>query len=363
MIVAVILAGCTPPHKYRPIDENATEAAVVLYNRLFALIDKGVMLGHQDDLIYGHTWYGEAGRSDVKEITGDYPAVIGWELGHIEIGAAYNLDSVYFKDMKRLILETYARGGITTASWHGDNIVTGNTAWDCRQDYVVSSVLPGGSHHEQYLTWLDRVADFFLDLRYEEKELVPVIFRMYHENSGGWFWWGSRQCTPEEFKDLWIMTVGHLRDTREVHNLLYCYSPSETRDAEHFLERYPGDRYVDILAYDCFLYGGADIKAIEGYEEKMKRNLETVTSLAAKKSKIAAVGETGMESIPYGKYFTKTVHPVLSGYKVSWILFWRNAWEADKPQHHYLPYPGHSAEADFREFAAKPDILMNKDIN
>ena len=55
----------------------------------------------------------------MKAITGDYPAVNGWEIGHIEIDAPYNLDSVYFTDMKRLIGEVHERGGINTISWHG----------------------------------------------------------------------------------------------------------------------------------------------------------------------------------------------------------------------------------------------------
>ncbi|MFV0330851.1 MAG: glycosyl hydrolase [Dysgonomonas sp.] len=94
-----------------PIDKNATKETALLYANLHKSLDKGIMVGHQDALAYGHGWYKEDGRSDVKDVTGDYPAVIGWELGHVEIGAEYNLDSVYFSDMKRYIKETYDRGG------------------------------------------------------------------------------------------------------------------------------------------------------------------------------------------------------------------------------------------------------------
>ncbi len=79
---------------------------------------------------------------------------------------------------------------------------------------------------------------------------------MYHEHTGAWFWWGgSEQCTPEEYKQLWTMTVDHLRNKKNVHNLLYAYSPSETKDETEFLERYPGDEYVDIVGYDCYATG------------------------------------------------------------------------------------------------------------
>lgn len=363
-ILCTAIMACKPQGKTfskQSIDSNATTETVALYNKLFEGMDKGIMLGHQDDLAYGHGWYKENGRSDVKDVTGDYPAVIGWELGHIEIGAEVNLDSIYFSDMKRYIEQTYKRGGITTASWHGDNIVTGNTAWDCAQDSVVRSVLPEGINHAKYLTWLDRVADFFLDLKDDNGKAIPVIFRMYHEHTGDWFWWGAKQCTPEEYKKLWIMTVDYLRDTKKVHNLLYAYSPSETNDEAHFLERYPGDDYVDIVGYDCYV-PGKDSASIESYKLAMERNLNTVTSYALKSGKLPTIGETGMDSIPDTTYFTQVVHPIISKYKIAWILFWRNAWERNSTHHYYVPFKGHPAENDFKQFVDQKNILMNNDI-
>lgn len=365
MAISALLLSCnqkdvTMNLKF-PIDKQSTRETIELYNRLFDSLDKGIMIAHQDALAYGHSWYREDGRSDVKDVTGDYPAVIGWELGHIEIGAEFNLDSVYFSDMKRYIKETYSRGGITTASWHGDNIVTGNTAWDCAQDSVVRTILPNGSNHAKYLTWLDRLADFFLDLKDDNDKLIPVVFRIYHEHTGDWFWWCSKQCTPEEYKQLWVMTVEYLRDKKEVHNLLYAYSPSETRDEAHFLERYPGDDYVDILGYDCYV-PGKDSTAIVSYKESMDRNLKIVTEYAMKSGKLPIIGETGMESIPDTTYFIEVVYPIISKYKIAWVLFWRNAWESGKPDHFYVPWAGHSSAPDFRIFVEKPNILMNKDV-
>lgn len=353
-LIFLILLSCNQGKAVQdmkmPIDKNATRETAELYNFLFESMNNGIMLGHQDDLAYGHGWYKEDGRSDVKDVTGDYPAVVGWELGHIEIGAEYNLDSVYFSDMKRYIKETRQRGGVTTVSWHGDNIVTGNTAWDCAQDSVVRTILPNGSNHAKYLLWLGRLADFFLDLKDGNETLIPIVFRMYHEHSGDWFWWGSKQCTPDEYKQLWIMTVEYLRDKKGVHNLLYCYSPSETSSMKEYLERYPGDEYVDVVAFDSYVYGENQDEAIEKYKTALQRNLEIITRYAEQAGKIPVIGETGMESIPIPNYFTEVVYPIISQYKIAWVLFWRNAWESDKPQHFYVPYKGHPAEADFVKF-------------
>ena len=62
-----------------------------------------VLFGHHDDPVYGHSWNGDEGRSDVLEVCGAYPAVMNWDLGGLENGDAANLDSVPFDRMKREI--------------------------------------------------------------------------------------------------------------------------------------------------------------------------------------------------------------------------------------------------------------------
>lgn len=369
--IAQMLSSCNPKNTREnisyPIDENATEATVDFYNRLFGLMDNGIMLGHQDALAYGVNWYNEPNRSDIHDVTGQYPAIVGWEIGHIEIAAPYNLDSIYFDNMKRYIREAHNRGSVNTISWHGDNIVTGNTAWDCAQDYVVKSILPGGENHEEYLIWLDRVADFFLDLKDNAGNLIPVMFRMYHEHTGAWFWWGSKQCTPEEYKQLWILTVEHLRDKRNVHNIIYAYSPSETKDEAEYLERYPGDEYVDVVGFDCYasgenaVYDPEKLKAqVDRYCQALRHNLDIVTTYAAKTGKIPCIAETGMEKFPPADFFSNSIYNTIRDYKISYVLFWRNA--NNRPGHYYVPYKGSNNENDFRTFVAQPDILMAEDI-
>jgi beta-glucosidase len=344
-------------------DKNATPETQALYKRMVKRLDEGIMVGHQDDLAYGIGWYNEPNRSDVHSVTGKYPAINGWEIGHIELGAKYNLDSIYFDNMKRYIREGHQRGSISTISWHGDNIVTGKSAWDCARNDVVKSILPGGKNHKKFIAWLDKVADFFLDLKDDDGKLIPVMFRLYHEHSGAWFWWGSKQCTPDEYKQLWVMTVEHLRDTRNVHNILYSFSPSETKDITEYLERYPGDDYVDIVGFDCYANGEKEDQSpektkqqIERYKNALKHNLDIVTAYAKKTGKIPTIAETGMERVPYPQYFTDAVYNSVKDYKVSYVLFWRNAF--NRSNHFYVPYPGGPGEEDFRIFAGKKGIIL-----
>ena len=100
---ALLTAACSGP-EHRLSDPRADKAACALYERLFELRDRGVMLGQQDALAYGHQRY-EPGFSDIYDMTGDYPAVVGWEIGHVELGAPYSLDSVYFDDIRRRLPE------------------------------------------------------------------------------------------------------------------------------------------------------------------------------------------------------------------------------------------------------------------
>jgi mannan endo-1,4-beta-mannosidase len=341
--------------KQMQVDEKATPRTQALYINLREQLGKGIMVGHQDDVAYGHDWYGKVGGSDIKYVTGQYPAVVGWELGHLENDAPYNLDSIFFADMKRLMLEVYKRGGINTISWHGDNIATGKSAWDCGQDTVVKSILPGGVNHAKYLRWLDRLAVFFSSLKDINGEAVPVIFRMYHENTGNWFWWGTKQCSPDEYNRLYRMTVTYLRDIKEVHNILYAFSTAGITTEAEFLNRYPGDEWVDLIGFDN--YCGSDSISIEKYKKEVVAGLQVVTDYARLKDKIPVFAETGMESIPVSNFFSNILLPTIESFNISYLLFWRNAF--NKKSHFYTPYSGHASAEDFCRFTRSKKIILS----
>jgi Glycosyl hydrolase family 26 len=77
-----------------PSDKTAIRETVNLYRNLKKMLGKGILFGHQDDLGYEVGWKDEEGRSDIKDVTGDYPAVYGWEPGRLEIDNSVNVDSV-----------------------------------------------------------------------------------------------------------------------------------------------------------------------------------------------------------------------------------------------------------------------------
>ena len=321
-----------------------------------------MMFAHQDDTAYGHSWQGikdadasSEGRSDTKEVCGDYPAVIGFDLGHLELGHKVNLDGVPFDKMRREILAQHERGGMVTLSWHLDNPLTGNNAWDFHNKGTVASVLPGGEKHEEFLTRMGRVADFLATIKTNDGTPVPMLFRPWHEHTGSWFWWGQDICTTEQYKALWRMTYDFMQQ-RGLTNLLWAYSPgAEPRSQADYFERYPGDDIVDVLGFDT--YQGRDRA---DYMATMKRCLDILVEAAKTHGKVAAVTETGFEGTPDPTWWTGTLLPALGDAPIAYVLVWRNAW--DRETHHYGVYPGHESEADFIEFYKNPCTLFARDI-
>lgn len=336
------------------VDEKATESTKQLYAKLLEMSKKGFMFGHQDALSYGMGWkYAqEPGRCDVNELTGDYPGVFGWDIGHLEIGSPMNLDSVNFEEMKSNIVKAHQVGGVNTISWHPLNPVTGGSSWDNKP--TVEFILPGGSHHDKYNDWLDKVGDFLKSLESETGEKIPIIWRPYHEHNGGWFWWGEETTSVEDYVSLWKYTVHYLKDTLQVHNLLWAYSPNLFENKEEYLKKYPGDDYVDILGcdvYDLPQYG-------INYKEKAPLNIKMLKEIGKEKNKVYAFTETGQSSLTDDKWWTESLLPAIDSSGVAWVLVWRNAHQ----EHFYASYKGHSSAEDFVEFYNHPQSLFAKDV-
>lgn len=328
-----------------------------LLKNLTAVARKGFLFGHQDATLYGIGWEGDSGRSDVHSVVGDYPAVLGFDLGKIELGHDKNIDNVSFEKIRQEIIRHYNRGGMVTISWHADNPLTGSHSWDVGTGGVVTSILPGGDKHELFLGWLQSVADFFHSLQTDDGTKIPVLFRPWHEHTGSWFWWGKDYCTVDEYKQLWSMTREFL-DDRGTDNLLYAYSPDAQGPGEIYMERYPGDEYVDLFGLDC--YHRDNEKGTEAYQHTLHTILSFMTEEAGKRNKPIALTETGLETIPVPDWWTNVLLPVLDQYPVSYVLVWRNARE--RPDHYYVPYPGHLSEKDFMAFYHHPKTLFCRDI-
>jgi len=344
-----------------PSDKNATKETVNLCHNLKQLLNKGIMLGHQDDLAYGVGWKYVPGKSDVKEVTGDYPAVYGFELGRMELDHKVNIDSVPFDSMRNYIKTVYQRGGVITLSWHLNNPLTGKTAWD-PADGTVASILPGGSKNELYKSWLDKVAAFIVSLKDKNSVPIPVILRLFHELNGNWFWWGGDHCTPEQFKQLWQFTVSYLRDTKNLHQLLYAYNTDRFNSRENYLLKYPGAEWTDVLGFDIYQRKQGEEGNTE-FAESADKMLTMLEEIATTENKIPALTEFGFGQVPDSTWWTKVLLKALDHHKISYALAWRNAgFNNVGDAEFYLPYKGQESEKDFIKFYNQPNILFQKEV-
>ncbi len=330
------------------VDSLATPETVALFNNIMELSQTKLLFGHQETTAYGVGWWAEFGKSDVKEVCSDYPAVYGWDIGDIQYST--NVDGVYFSTIVNLIKQAYSRGGINTISMHLDNPATDNDAWD--NTPAVASILPGGVNHDKYINILDMVADFFLELKTSEGTYIPIIFRPYHEHTHAWPWWGSNSCSVDEYNSLWRMTVEYLRDEREVHHLLYAISPQDFYTRSEYEWRYPGDDYVDVLGLDSY----------NNNLEQLENSLDILGQLAKEKGKICALTEVGLMGLSDPDWFTQylltSVKSSNNASRVAWALVWRNA----DVVHHFAPYPGHDSVPDFLNFYEDDMTVFESDL-
>lgn len=342
-------------------DVQATVETKSLFNKLLKMKKSGVLFGHQDDLAYGVGWSYQPGRSDIKELTGQYPAVFGWDLAGLEKDEEKNIDGVPFDRMVEYIRKGYNMGAVNTLSWHMDNPLNGKTAWDTSSPNTIKEMLPGGSVHQKYKQWLDRFVKFNSRLTGAHGKPIPLLFRPFHEHSGDWFWWGSKGCSPQEYQEIWKFTVHYLRDVKQQHNLIYVFNPSEFTTAREYLTRYPGNSEVDVLSFDTYQYGKVDNG--ETFSKTLAGKLKIQDSLAKKNHKISAIAEMGYVEIPDPKWWSEVVWKGISQHPPAFILFWRNAGfrEKEKDNHYYVPYKGHRSAANFLKMKRKKRFLFQLD--
>ncbi|MFI3240562.1 MAG: glycosyl hydrolase [Bacteroidales bacterium] len=349
LILAILFVTSSYASPLIPVDSCATEQTVALYNNLHAIPTKGVLFGQQDATTMGHIWASVTNdRSDIKEMCGSHPAMIGADFSKLCSNDPSKVTQAKLALVNQIIA-TYNRGGITTICWHMTNPMNdGSFYWKDSKKRAVDEMLPGGKVNKKYKKWLKNVADVMNLISGNEGEMIPIIFRPFHEFDGDWFWWGASHCSTEDFIALWRYTVTYLRDELGIHNLLYAFSPDcRFETAEELLARYPGDEYVDIIAFDEY----HDFKPGKSYNPELAQKKSIIISeVARERGKISAMSETGLEEVTDSTWYSQVLLPILKDERVtfSYVMVWRNSNYGKT--HYYAPFKGHPAESDFIKF-------------
>ncbi|MCM1283805.1 MAG: Ig-like domain-containing protein [Muribaculaceae bacterium] len=343
-------------------DKDATASTLALYSYLLNMDAKNqVLFGHQNDT---HKQVNAAGSgSDTKDLTGSISGVTGIDSLALT-GAELGLDDTDTAVARAVEIGKAAaeEGAILSLSTHMPNMsnakITQNAdgtynfaACDFNESKDLSNncakeVLPGGRYNEQFKDYLDVIAAYAKGLGD-----IPVMFRPFHECDGGWFWWGSASTDDETYKALYRYTVDYLTG-EGVHNFLYIYSPNgPVMDTEKYLKRYPGDDYVDVLAFDYYDdYSSATAAFSEEYFANLRTSCENIKTLAEEKGKAAAIAEAGvrimkadgsdMEGILVkdnpirGQNWYRRVNDVAGETGMSYFLLWANFSDTN----FYIPY-------------------------
>jgi mannan endo-1,4-beta-mannosidase len=350
------------------VDANATAETVALFYNLKMLSKTKYLVGQQDAFI---GFYNNAGgESDMKKATGKDPALLGSDFMFITDDQNDGTPSNWFYQQEQIIInnvkEAYSKGMVNIFSWHLREPFEGETFYtsdmtDQQKQQAFTSILPGGVNHDYYKAKLDKVADVFNNLKDNNNKLIPVIFRPFHEFDGNWFWWGAAYCTPEQYKQAWQFTVQYLRDTKNVHNVLYSFAPDNSYTTSgNYLSRYPGDDYIDVLGMDNYGdFANGSTNGVTSANNKLKM----ISDLAKQKVKIAALTETGFRitsgTSPINGFFANNVYTAMTANDVelAFIMFWGN-----DENGYYVPPAGQSNTPDFVQFANKAESVLQNTV-
>jgi len=345
-----------------PADVAATPATKTVLANLHAFdfgsvdpFDHRILVGQQESDVSNRSTNGLAVvASDIEKLGGRPPALVSYELSSADRGSMTMFDAAAFRrgrpELRQRILAQHKRGVLVSLVWHlrcpktvqnQPDKFGGN---DCPRDYRLEELLERkadgtrGAHFTEWRAMLDELTELLFSLKDDRGQLVPVQIRPFHEFTGDWFWWGRANGGPS-YAAAYREMVSYLRDGRGLHNVLWVFCTAGTDGG--FASFYPGDAYVDVVAFDRYDFG--DGSFARGYES----DLRTVGNFARAHGKVAAVAEVGTELNRRGfsdsTWFSRTMLAPLkaSGRKFAYVAIWRNA-----PWEKFVPEPGDGAIAD-----------------
>ena len=334
------------PASVKLVDDKASKETADLYAYLEAI-------GKSDKVIYGHqndthkkAVYHDGTESDTKDITGSISGIVGIDALSLtgdeleltdgdegktviqkaaEIGKKASAEnailtmSAHMPNFAKVLEKGKDAEGKYDYSGYSPNVTSGN---------IVSRIMPGGDLNEVYTGYLDMIAEYAHELGD-----TPVLFRPFHENNGSWFWWGGAYCDAQAYRNLFAYTVDYLKDTKNVHNFLYVYSPNGPfENEEEYLSRYPGDEYIDILAFDMYHDDPMGDASKDPWMKSFKETIDLVQGIADSKNKLSAVSETGIRIDGGGmpitgnpnKTWFKDVSDIISESNMPYYMVWAN---------------------------------------
>ncbi|KAF2519125.1 glycosyl hydrolase family 26 [Flavobacterium salilacus subsp. salilacus] len=284
-----------------PVNKNASKEAKALLSYLYSINGKYLLSGQHSYNQDSDKYY-----NMVHDMTGKYPAIWGTDFiwnGTEDPGQRIVDDAI----------QKHKEGTIITLMWHaGRPTDEPPFGWlESIQGKVTDKewkelTTPGTPLYTTFMARMDIVAGYLKQLRDAN---IPVLWRPLHEMNGVWFWWGNKKG-KDGYQKLWHIMYDRFVNHHKLNNLIWVWNANAPRDipedeAFSYIDFYPGNAYVDIIATDIYHFD---------YEQK---DYNEILELA--QGKIVTLGEVG--ELP--KKNILDVQP-----KWSWFMVWSN-WLTD----------------------------------
>jgi|GEM_PF-1231031 len=339
---------------YLPINSSATLETKRLFTNIANLATNNKFaFGQEFPLTFQlNSLSNSLNTSDCKDITGDHPAVFGIDP-HYMIYRNATQRQLHIDEAK----SAYNNGSIVTFDFHQrsrfSNKIYYNDLTEIRDRSLMYDVVNDlNGSRDWFFSKLDQViAIINNDLGF------PVVFRLFHEMDGDWFWWGTRATnhSPELYVDLYKLASDYIKQRSNL--VLFGWTPNEKISVQY----YPGDTSVDVVGIDVYDPIGATLK----------NNLIDLSNFALEHGKVAILSETGYRNYANKnpKFWTSNILKAIedggSDIRIAWALAWFNApWHSTQDEI-YIPN-SNSAPAvkeDFVKFYESPSTLFQQEMS
>ncbi len=357
-------------------------------------------------------------RSDVKEMTGKLPAIMGYDAFKLILDVTDGPNRKEEVETSLKALKMYRdNGGLIAFDWHMQPVLL--------PTYKERAYRMDEFNNNPYIDLMKKEQPFYHIangfatkdkwwMAYENQRLKPmaerlkrisadgsgIIFRPFHEADGDWFWWGLKWLHgdqplngKEALMKVFVETARYLK--KELPGILIAFSTDKmdyvshknAKNEEEIANRYK-EEFASYLPKNATDLALIDIYGVDLYTSKdnpseslesCRIKLRGLSLLAKKDNKIAAITEAGNRGLPSEEDGRQRTINWYNDYLYSWIndknihvayaVIWqnwsnnRNRTALDPDDGYFVPiYKNSAAGKDFIKYAQKKQTLMLPDF-
>lgn len=355
-----------------------------------------------------------AQKSDVKEMTGQLPAIMGYDAFKLILDITDNAKRKEEVETSLAALKLYRdNGGIVALDWHIQPILLPSYKERAyRMDEVDNNpyielmkkqqpfyhIANGFATKDKWWTAYEtlRLKPMAERLKQISADGSGIIFRPFHEADGDWFWWGIKWLQgdlpsngKEALMSVFVETARYLK--HELPNILIAFSTDKLNYVNY--KNAKNDQEIALSYLDEFKSflpkNSADLALIDVYGmdlytpkdnpseslNQFRLKLQGLSLLAKQDNKIAAITEAGDRGMPSEEDGRQPTINWFNDYLSSWIsdknihvayvLIWQN-WSnnrdikaPDPEDGYFVPvYKDSAAGKDFIKYTAKQQSIM-----